>query len=270
MAENRQLPDANRLSVLIATILLAYALGRTIALPPYTLLTSIFGRAVGIQIDASVLVPFLTAGLTATGMDWLLQNHPAIQGRSRSEHWILPALTAWVAGLFLYSLSTSSAWWAAFVLAGVLLIMVIYAEYITVKAADSRYGLASALLVSLAFALFLLVAVALRTIGARLFVSLPILFVSAWLATLRTLHLRLGGRWELGWATGIALATAQFAAAMHYWPLTPLRYGLVVLAPAYALATLAVNLREEMPPRRAVGGPLAAMLLVWALALVFA
>lgn len=269
MAQNRQLPDANRVSVLIATILLAYALSRTIALPPYKILTSLFGRDLGIPVNPAILAPFLTAGLMATGMDWLLQNHPAIQGRSRSEHWILPALTAWVAGIFLYSLSESPAWWAAFVLAGGLLMMVIYAEYITVQAADARYGLASALLTSLGFALFLLVAVALRTIGARLFVSLPILFISTWLAALRTLHLRLGGQWEYGWATGIALAMAQFAAAMHYWPLTPLRYGLVIVGPAYALAALAVNLREEMPPRRAVGGPLAAMLLVWAVALVF-
>ena len=48
-----------------------------------------------------------------------------------------------------------------------------------------------------------------------------------------------------------------------------MRYGLVVLAPAYALAALAINLREDMPPRRAAGGPLAAMLIVWAMALFF-
>jgi hypothetical protein len=270
MAQDRQLPDANRLSVLLATILLAYALSRTIALPPYKIETSLFGRDLRFLLDVTVLVPFLTAGLTATGMDWLLQNHPAVGSGNRGEHLILPALTAWVAGIFLYTLSDSPAWWAAYLLAAGLLLMVIYAEYVTMSGGDARYGLASALLVSLAFALFLLIAIALRTEGARLLVSLPVLFASAWLTTLRTLHLRLGGNWEYGWATGIALALVEFAAAMHYWPLTPLRYALVVLAPAYALAMLAVNLREEIPARRAVGGPLASLLIVWAVALVLA
>jgi hypothetical protein len=270
MRENQQLPDANRLSVLVATILLAYALTRVIALPPYDLRTSLFGIELKFMLDASILVPFLTAGLMATGMDWLLQNHPGIHAHDRSEHWILPALTAWVAGIFIYSLSGSPAWWAAFLLAALLLVAVIYAEYTSVESADPRYGLASALLTGLAFALFLLVAIALKTVGVRLLVLLPVLFVSAWLATLRTLRLRLGGRWEYAWATGVSLALIQFAAAMHYWPLTPLRYGLVVLAPAYALAALSVNLRQEMPPRRAVTEPMVSLLLVWTLAFFFA
>jgi hypothetical protein len=270
MAENRQLPDAERLSVLLATILLAYALTRIIALPPYELSTSIFGVDLNFRIEASALVPFLTAGLMATGMDWLLRKHPAIHAGNRVEHWILPALTAWVAGIFIYSLSGSTAWWAAYVLAALLLVAVIYAEYVSVESADVRYGLASALLTGLGFALFLLIAIALRTVGVRLLVLLPVLFLSAWLATLRMLHLRLGGRWEFGWATGTALALVQFAAAMHYWPLTPLRFGLVVLAPAYALAAVAANLGEDMSPRRAVSEPLTTMLIVWGLAVVFA
>jgi proteasome lid subunit RPN8/RPN11 len=148
-------------------------------------------------IEASALVPFLTAGLMATGMDWLLRKHPAIHAGNRVEHWILPALTAWVAGIFIYSLSGSTAWWAAYVLAALLLVAVIYAEYVSVESADVRYGLASALLTGLGFALFLLIAIALRTVGVRLLVLLPVLFLSAWLATLRMLNLRLGGRWSL-------------------------------------------------------------------------
>ena len=269
MSENRQLPDAERLSVLIATILLAYALTRVIALPPYEVRTSILGVDLNIPIEAGALVPFLTAGLTATGMDWLLTKHPAIHARNRTEHWILPALTAWVAGIFIYSLSESPAWWTAFVLAALLLAAVIYAEYVSVESTDPRYGLASALLTGLGFALFLLIAIALRTVGVRLLVLLPALALSAWLATLRMLHLRLGGRWEFGWATGVALALVQVAAAMHYWPLTPLRFGLVVLGPAYALAAAAANLREDMPPRRAVSEPLTIMLVVWGMAVLF-
>ena len=268
MLNDRQLPDGNRLSVLVATILLAYALTRVIALPPYTLQASLLGREFELHLEASLLAPFLTAGLMATGMDWLLRNHPGLGAKGRPEHLVLPALTAWVAGLLIYSLADSPAWWVAFALAALLLVGVIYAEYIAVESGDIRYGLASALLTGLAFVLFLLVAVALRTVGVRLFILLPILFMAAWLATLRTLRLRLRGRWEYGWATGIALALTQLAAALHYLPLTPLRYGLVILAPAYALAALAANLREDLPVRQSLTEPLVTLFIVWGLALV--
>jgi hypothetical protein len=268
MLEDRQLPDANRLSVLIATILLAYALTRIIALPPYTLQASLFGREFGISLNASLLAPFLTAGLMATGMDWLLRNHPHLTPQNRTEHLVLPALTAWVAGIFIYSLADTPGWWIAFALTTLLLVGVIYAEYIAVESNDIRYGLATALLTGLAFILFLLIALALRTVGVRLFILVPTLFMAIWLVTLRTLHLRLGGRWEYGWATGIALAMTQFAAALHYLPLTPLRYGLLVLGPAYALTALAANLREDQPLRGAITEPLVTLLIVWGLALV--
>src|SRR5512143_2752843 len=114
MLPDRQLPDANRLSVLVATILLAYALTRVIALPPYNLEASLLGRDLKFQLDASALAPFLTAGLMATGMDWLLRNHPGLTSQGRAEHLVLPALTAWVAGIFIYSLADSSGWWVAF------------------------------------------------------------------------------------------------------------------------------------------------------------
>ena len=43
---------------------------------------------------------------------------------------------------------------------------------------------------------------------------------------LRTLHLRLNERWEYAWAAGIGLVAMQLGAALHYLPLTPVRFGL--------------------------------------------
>ena len=47
----------------------------------------------------------LTAGLTATGMDWLLRGHPSLEGRPTYQWWLLPTLTTFVIGVPLSILS---------------------------------------------------------------------------------------------------------------------------------------------------------------------
>jgi hypothetical protein len=70
-------------------------------------------------------------------------------------------------------------------------------------------------------------------------------------------------RWEFIWAGGIALISAQLASALHYWPISPIQFGLALLGPLYALTSLAGSLGEESPLRRAALEPLAALLLAW-------
>ena len=91
--------------------------------------------------------------------------------------------------------------------------------------------------------------------GVRLFLSLPSVFLAAGLVTLRTLHLRLGGRWEFPWAIGVGLVSAQLAAGLHYWPLTALQSGLILLGPLYALTALAYSIRQDIPLRSAFAEP---------------
>ena len=108
-----------------------------------------------------------------------------------------------------------------------ILTSVMMAEYVAVDPGAPLYALASAGLIALSYALFLLFVIALRMSGLRLFLSVPAIFLAAGLVALRTFHLRLSGRWEFPWALGIGLISAQLAAGLHYWPLTPLQAGLV-------------------------------------------
>jgi hypothetical protein len=268
MQEHRHLPDSNRLSVLTAVILLAYALTRLIALPPFGIQASLLGVEMAFQISSSAVVSFLVAGLTATGMDWLLRSHPHLDNKNTLEHWILPALTAWIIGISIFSLSESALWWLAFLLGGVFLVLICVAEYVAVDPDDSRYGVAVASLTGLSFVLLLVLITALRAVGMRLIVFLPPLFLAVWLVSMRTLHLRLGGRWEFYWSLGIAFVVAQLAAPLHYWQISPLQFGLLLLGPAYALTSLAANLNEAQPFRRAMTEPLVALAIVWSLSWV--
>ena len=121
----------------------------------------------------------------------------------------------------------------------------------------------------MAFIIFLILAVALKAANARLIWMIPALFLASGLAALRTLHLRLNERWEYAWALGIGLVAAQVGSALHYLPLTPVRFGLALLAPIYALTVLAVSLAEGNPFRRAFLEPTIMLALFWGLAIWF-
>ncbi len=250
MSQQRYLPESDRVSVLVAVILLAYALTRLISLPEYRLETMLGSRQLVFSLDFDVLAAFIIAGLAATGADWLLRSHPAFRGAA-VEYWLLPALTAWALSIPLSSLPGGPAWWVAFALGGVLIAVVLLAEYIAIDSSDARYGVAVAGLTALSFALFLILTISLRFTGVRLFLQLPVVIVSAALVSLRTMHLRMGGRWELGWMAGVALVSAQLAVAWHYLPVTPIQYGLLMIGPVYALTALAINTFEGLSPRRA-------------------
>jgi hypothetical protein len=263
MAANRYLPDSNRLSVLTAAVLLAFALTRFIQAPDYTLQLQLPGFYFAINLDLNTITTILAAGLTATGMDWMLRGHPALRDNRTIEHWILPTLTTFVIGIPLTLLPGGGLWWLGFGVGGVLLVLVFLAEYIVVEPADSYYPTATAGLTALSFAMYLILAVALRYAGARLFLVVPALLLAAFFVSLRTLHLRLSSRWQFAWAAGIALASVQLAAGLHYWPVSPVRYGLLLLGPLYALTSLAAGLGEGNSLRRAAVEPAVMLGLVW-------
>lgn len=266
--EHRHLPDANRLSVLIAAILLAFALAQVVETQPYSIAFDILGIRISLPLNLTFASTLLAAGLTAAGMDWLLRGHPHFEKRNTFQHWLLPALTTFVIGIPLYSLQAGAAWWFSFALGGVLLLLVFLAEYIILDPSDVRYPAASAGLTALSFALFLTLASGLSFVGARLMLIVLVVFFAAMMVSLRALHLRLAERWEFAWAAGIGLACTQVAIALHYWPLSPIQFGLALLGPLYALTGLTINLGDGMSVRRASVEGLIVLTLFWIAALV--
>lgn len=256
MAQQRNLPDADRLSVLSATILLAYASTRFVDLPTRELDVQLPGIYLAVELNFRTVVTLLVAGLTASGADWLLRDHPALKGRKTLQHWLLPALTAWLIGIPLYSLPFGLQWVISFAIGGALLMLVLIAEYIVVDAKDARHTLATAGLTAVSFAMFLALAIILRSAGVRLFQVLPALALAGGLVSLRTLHLRLHGRWAFTQAITLAVIVAQLSAALHYWPLSPITYGLLLLGPAYGLTSFIGSLAEGETLRQAVIEPL--------------
>ena len=255
MTEKRYVPDSTRLSILTAAVVMAFALTRVISAPHYDLTIPLIGMYVTLSLNLDSLIVLLAAGLTAAGMDWLLRTHPSLEKGITLEHWLLPTLTVLVIGVALYTLPPTAVWWLGFGLGAVILLVVFFAEFVAVDPTDSRYPFATAVLTVLAFVIFLILAVALKASNARLILVAPALFLSSGLVALRTLHLRLNERWEVAMAIGIAVVITQLGAALYYMPLTPVRYGLGLLGPVYALTALAVSLADGNPFRQAFVEP---------------
>lgn len=260
------LPDTNLLSVVMAAVLLAYAATPFINIPPVPVRIPLPGILLAFMLDLGTISSFLAAALAGLGADWLARTHPRFEEHPGGRHWLLPALAAWVVGVPLSNLEFGLGWWAVFSLGGLLVALVLAAEYIAVDLNDVRHGVASAGLIAVSFALFLTLAVALRASGLRLFLVIPALSGAAFVLALRTLYLRLGARWEATWAFGIALVTGQLAAAIFYWPLLPLQYGLILLGVVYALTVWAVALLEERGGTSAWLEPAAMLVVLWLLA----
>lgn len=267
MNAQRYLPDGDRVGVLTSTVLLAFALAHLIQTPGLSLDIQLPGFFLPVPLNLNTAMSVLTAGLTATGMDWLLQGHPSLNGRPTYQWWLLPTLTTFVIGVPLSILPPGVAWWIGFAISGTFLFFVFVAEYIVVDPGAPYYALAMAGLTAISYTLFFLLAVALRFSDARLYLLVPALFLAALLASLRILHLRLTGRWEYAWSAGIGFVCVQIASGLHYWPLSPIQFGLMLVGLLYALTNLSINLGEDQPTRRAVLEPAIVIGLCWGLAI---
>ncbi|MBT7074859.1 MAG: hypothetical protein HN922_08115, partial [Anaerolineae bacterium] len=168
MKKNHYPPDSNRISVLVATVLLAFALARLLSTSAYVIAFEILGRVIRLEFDLRIMVILLASGLTATGMDWLLRSHPLVEKKRRIEHWFVPMLTALVLGVLLELLPLGTLWWwVGFAVSGILLVLVFWAEYVVVSAGDTSYPVATVLLTVISFALYLILVLALRYANLR-------------------------------------------------------------------------------------------------------
>jgi hypothetical protein len=268
MDEHEYLPDVDRLSVVASTILLAYALIPFLQLAPRTITIQLGASIFVFPFTFSDLISVMVAAMAAFGAEWLLQTHPHVKGQSTWQHMILPAMTAWVIGIPLSNLEPGVSWWAVFGFGGLLLILVFLAEFIVLDLTDTRHVQAVVGLTAVSFALFLVVAIVVRTAEPRLYLQLPALVATLGVVALRTIYLRLGGRWSLAWSAVIAIFVGQLAVGLHYLPVSPLRFGLLLLGPAYALTNIAASVEEGRTWREYWVEPAVMLGLMWVLSIL--
>jgi hypothetical protein len=267
-----RLPDFEHTSVLGASLILAFVLGQFIDLPPQTVSFGFLDILVELTFDAPLLMALMTAGLAIAGTAWLMGAHPSGKGAGSAQHWALPGMTAWVLSVTISSIPPGALWWVVLFAGTSFLILVWIAEFITVNPGDENFRLAANGLTVLSFALYVVLTINLRAVGTRLIFLIPAVTLPVIVITIRYLFLKLesqalldaGNRRLTLMAAGtIGVTAGQFATAFHYFPISPLSFGLALLSPIYAAIVLFGNLVDARPAARTIAEPLVLLVLIW-------
>jgi hypothetical protein len=242
------LPDINRLSIVAAAIMLAFALTLLVSFPEQLLAFNVLGILLEFSLNFSTLTILLTALLAAAGMEWLIQSHPVRPRYAKRwfsiRHWILPVLTTLVIGVALNNFKGGVFWWAIFGLGSLLLMAVFIAEYNVVNVGNVRHPMATIGLTGLSFALYLLMAIAIYSANLRLYLRIPLLAIGAMMVISRSLYLRLG-EWYPIWAIVNSLIVSEVAVGFHYLPIAPIQIGLILVGIAYGLTGVVSGIKES-------------------------
>lgn len=244
MPKTNQFPDFSRLSIISAVIILAYGLVPFVQIPAQSIAIRLPWVVFNYDLDFGSIVSILVAFLAAFGADWLIQTHPNKGTQTFIRHGLVPALTAWVIGVPLSFLEVGIEWWIVVALGGILLAFILVAEYLVVDSNSEAHLPASLGLTAISFALFLVLAIALQASGMRLFLLVPALSITLFFLVSRSLYLRTAGDWNWFWSFGVAFFVGQIALGLHYLPIQPLSFGLVLAGIAYPLTLLIIAHKE--------------------------
>ncbi|TAK14917.1 MAG: hypothetical protein EPO32_00170 [Anaerolineae bacterium] len=253
-------PPFEQMSILIATALLNFSLAQFVTLPELFLPIQFLGVFVPLRLTTNSLIAATSAGLIATGADWLIRRHPSAPKGSTLPNLVLPAFTAWILSFPLNNLDPGPTWWLALAGSGLALLVVLSAEYASLDSLDTRSSFANAVLASVAYAVFFILAVTLQSLNARLLFLVPTIGLAAALVHLRITQIQFGGwRWLESSAAG--LLAISLAAPLHYLHISPVAFGVLVLAALYAFTVFNTNLLVGRSWRRAFLEPLLALAL---------
>lgn len=237
MQAPRHLPSRDRLSVLTAIILLAYALARALDLPTRTVGTTLLGSAVGLELNGPVLMLLVVAALISAGSDTLIRSHPRLEGwtgYSTVAHWIVPGAAALAFGSLLNRVPGGALWWIGLGLSAILLIAILVAEYTVVDREDAAWDAAALVLTAGTYALALLLFALLHSLSARALISATAAGIAAAALALRLFLLKTPSASGTGlYALFVGLLVAETIWALTYWRVPAGGAALLALVPFY-------------------------------------
>jgi len=137
------MPNYDRLSVVVSLILLCLALSLIIELPMRTFSFVVLGSPLTIRFSQNWPVAALLASMACIGTDSIVRLHPLSRGRKKLPctfvFWILPGLATLLATLLLPRAPNRIYTLGSLAMMGILLPLIITAEYHTVDPAAPGY-----------------------------------------------------------------------------------------------------------------------------------
>lgn len=244
------LPDYNRLSSVIGAVLLVFLTGRLVNIPLAEIETQILGFYIQFQLDIQKILPPFVSILTATGMDWLLRDHPKLGGKTTLPHFLIPSITAWAISVPVFQLELNALWWISILISTLVLAIVFVSEYILLDTEDSLWTPASIIIIAIAFALYFLLVSSLRSGDTRLYLFLPSFSVATFLLIARVIHIQTRGQWMWLETIFATLILGELAAALHYLPISPRKFGFITAGFTYLLSNFIAGFHPKKENRQ--------------------
>jgi len=235
--------DRNRLSVLMAVLLLSCVLFRFIELPEHVWNLRPLGSPLEIHVTGTWLLIALMVGLVCTGTSLVLHDHPHLgehSGRPIYISWILPGVLAGLSAYLLARAPTWPIWIGGLTLVGIGISLTVSAEYAAVSPDVPGYPTARLALNVLAYLLvFALFAVIYHT-RTRSLVTATLTLLTAMLLALDLLSVAdvLLRRVHL-FALIVGLIVGESTWALNYWQISAWVGGLFLLLIFYVVVNAA-------------------------------
>jgi hypothetical protein len=233
----------DRASVLATLVVLGLILAAFLQVPTQTFDLTVLGSPLTINITQTVLIALLLVAITCAGTDAIVRAHPTarrIEARYSFVTWTIPALTVLIATMLLPQAPTQLYQLIGLVLTGLILTLVISAEYYTVDPTDRHYLTARLSLNAWAYLIALVLFVLIYSAKARSLISATGVTVVSTLLALEFLRSagRGFGRTAL-YAAIAGLCTGEIIWAMNYWRISGITGGLILLLGFYVFTGLA-------------------------------
>ncbi len=233
MQETVKPPDRNRLSVLIAVLLLGSVIFRFIELPERVWNLQLLGSPLEIHVTETWLLITLMVGLVCTGTSLILHDHPRLvehSGRPIYVSWILPGVLIGLSAYLVARISMWPMWIGGLTLVGIAISLVISIEYTAVSSDAPGYPTARLALNVLAYLLvFTLFAIIYHT-RTRSLVTATLTLLTATLLALDLLSVAdVPLRRVILFAGIVGLIVGESTWALNYWQVSAWVGGLFLL-----------------------------------------
>lgn len=225
--------ERNRLSVLIAVLLLGSVIFRFIELPERVWNLQLLGSPLEIHVTETWLLITLMVGLVCTGTSLILHDHPHLvehSGRPIYVSWILPGVLIGLSAYLVARISTWPMWIGGLTLVGIAISLVISIEYTAVSSDAPGYPTARLALNVLAYLLvFTLFAIIYHT-RTRSLVTATLTLLTATLLALDLLSVAdVPLRRVILFAGIVGLIVGESTWALNYWQVSAWVGGLFLL-----------------------------------------
>jgi hypothetical protein len=227
---------------------------RFVDIPPRTVSFDILGSPISFEMTSTWLTVLMLPALSSMSANAVMRTHPRMSRPDSPPiftYWILPGLTGLNAAALLERAPTWPLWWAGLVLTGLLITLVIVAEFSAVDPDILGYPRARLILNVIAYALAFTSFALIYSGRWRSVLTAPAVSavgVMAAFELLNTTEVRLRQALFYGLLTGLLLGESAWA--INYWRLSALAGGMIMLLVFYVVVGVAQQILLNRLTRR--------------------